>query len=872
MTANLAAGDDWPDYVQLEITSPSRPPTLFAKWKPATPHYRNLLARDALLNPGDIAALDHAVISWQAEALARAEAEAAAEEAGGSAPQFISVVAHTLAPNSEQTFPVEPAKFADFLRQKKPPQTFLKWDAKNALAILDVDWHDPQGRSRVTNADIEGIMRDLSPSPIFSHLTSNGFHAGYIALAGFDADELASAAAADVSRIPLVAQTRAGVEVIAKTRHWNSEHAGKSYPGPIWDSVPDASMRILAELGRAECSEAQRDEVLSEKGWRLGQRLPHEHCPHNPGHASGRDPVYVGPAGVYCHSCHSRGLPMVPWGVIRRQLGLANSSDTTARPIMDAVDHLTHYNHAAFLLEHFAPSVRQEWRSVLYRALLKRRHGPTDPRIPLAFVEAWPFVRGSYGWLHKDTLKDFLPKPSDHAFRTFSSACVVGTNKEGELVAVPSEPHTLAHASDGNVPGYFPIARLPPAPIWWRHRKPQMDRGILHLHPPRPPTGGLTYLPRGARMSLEGAEEVLARRFPGINLNYLALLFVARGFGEGSGNELPVIWATGDSGSGKTSTCFLMEEMWDHTPTDLAQYSESEEGKRKEAWGEAQKEGGFVIFDDFAKGAETSKGKSKLLGIMQWLLQMTAAGRNQYHRLWVGSVNVDVTTPILLTDLKMPAILAHNQQIGRRVVLVKLGAPVPSWASQGPIKGWWRKTPELRYAAESWYSEMVDEYFPPEEKTPPDTFVAIARDLGFATLAEAASEERVEIRDRLMRNLFYAVATTKINPAVERSNGRGYHMLSLQGKTPISKAAEELVYFEGETHASDEVYHRIMDEYQSRLTKILPLVCPAVLRIRPYKDQFVVRFEENFGPGKGFRVNADLIQPGFDIESLKPQE
>ena len=819
-----------------------------------------------------LAQLDQAAIAWQTQVQAQVEAESEGVKSRGGAPQIISVTAHTFEANSERTYPVEPAKFADFLRQPQPPATFLKWDAKEALAILDVDWHDPEQRAKVTDADLDGYMRDLSPAPLFSHRTSNGFHAGYIAVAGFTAEELASAAAADVSRLPLVANTRAGVEVITKTRHWNSDHGSKSYPGLLHDSVPDTSMRILAELGRSECSDEQRDEVLTEKGWQLGQRLPHEHCPHNPGHASGRDPVYIGPAGVYCHSCHSRGLPLVPWGKMRQRLGLSTPADMTARPIIDAVDAVTHYNHARFILEHFAKSFRPEWRAVLYRSLLKRRHGPDDPRIPLAFVEEWPYVRGTYGWLHKDTLKDFLPKPKSQAFSTFSSACRAVPDEDGMLVAKPSDPLTQTHAGDGNVPGYYPIIRLPPSPVWWQKRKPPTDRGALYLQPPRAPAGSLTYLSPESRMPLPEAEKKIEERFPGINMDYLALLFVARGFGEGSGGELPVIWATGDSGSGKTSTCYLMEDLWDHTPTDLAQYGASDEDKRKEAWGEAQQEGGFVIFDDFAKGAETSKGKSKLLSIAQWLLQVTAAGRNQYHRCHVGSVKVDVTTPILLTDLKTPSLFVHNQQIGRRVVMVNLGAPVPSWAAQGPIKGWWRKSPELRHVAESWYSGMVDAYFKEEERTPPDTFLSLARELGFGTLSEMASEERVEIRDRLMRNLFYAVASAKHNPTHDQSYGRGYHPLALQGKSALSRAMEELIYFEGETHASEEVFARIVDEYQSRLNKILPLACSTTLKISKYKDHFAIRFEETFGPKKGFRVNADLLRPDVSIESLKPTE
>ena len=54
-------------------------------------------------------------------------------------------------------------------------------------------------------------------------------------------------------------------------------------------------------------STTQRDEFLAQRGWHIGDRLPHSDCPIDPAHVShSPNPVAILDRGLYCHSCAGR--------------------------------------------------------------------------------------------------------------------------------------------------------------------------------------------------------------------------------------------------------------------------------------------------------------------------------------------------------------------------------------------------------------------------------------------------------------------------------------------------------------------------------------------------------------------------------------
>jgi hypothetical protein len=441
---------------------------------------------------------------------------------------------------------------------------------------------------------------------------------------------------------------------------------------------------------------------------------------------------------------------------------------------------------------------------------------------------------------------------------------------------VPSDPKIAMHAANGPLEGYYPIVPAPHAPIWWVHHK-RPDDGALHVAP-KLPRGArpLRYLPASKRLSFAESETRIGNRFPGLNAAYFRLLFVARGYAERGGGKLPMIWASGTTASGKSASCNAIESMWGRTPVDLARFGPDQEERRDKAWFAAQLRGGFATFDDFAKFQDSKRGRERMASLVEWLLRASSPSETEGWVLYDGSRMRRIVTPILLTDQDTPPIFMENKQLGRRIICADLGGTVPvHWHLLGPIDSWWKDDVEaapefdtplgyFRAAAESWYSHMTDAYFHADCTS---DFEAVARSLGFGTLDEQAQTEKRDNRDQLMRELFYGVCKAKPDAQAQKRSGKGYCEIKPNGNTPLARAAMDLIRLHGETHLSLEVMRRIKAEYDSGLENFIPAIGPISLEVDANGMDIYVRFRER-GRGYAKKVNAALLKPGVDLETL----
>lgn len=310
--ATLTAGDAWPR-LQIDLrTSDGVAVFQEGKWDPESNWWGGKLEREAFLAPHEVALLRDQANKWVSELC---EGLKQTEQVRDAPP--IALESWPTDGSGEKTaLEVQPDQFVDLLRGQAPHSTNLRWDDADRLAILDVDWH---GEKSPTTDDLDRLMREVSPSPFFVHRTRRGFHAGYLALEGFTARELASAAAALMAREPLVATLGGAAEVKSETRHFGATHGLRAapwrYPGQIEERVPDTHLRVLDELSHAQCSEDERAEIVARLGLTVGHRFDHRHCPLNPERSSAsQNPVVAGHNGIFCYSCESRGRGFISWG------------------------------------------------------------------------------------------------------------------------------------------------------------------------------------------------------------------------------------------------------------------------------------------------------------------------------------------------------------------------------------------------------------------------------------------------------------------------------------------------------------------------------------------------------------------------------
>ncbi len=864
--ATVAPADKgFPQTVHLILDGGGRSaPYIDAAWKPADPAARRRLERDlgGVLSLSVIEQLAAEIAAW-AERAAFNEAELQARQRefakrGGTAFKTIEMRARLMTQLASEgsVFPVDSVDgaLALFKRQGFAPETKLEWPKLNLqqLAVLDIDFHG-SSKPRPTTVELDHLGEDLSPSPyLWWRTQGGGIHAVYSIIPNdpYTAEELAVGAAAMVQIDPMVVRCGGTVEVIASTRHPLAMQKG-ILCGPIHEPGADAVFTCLQRFSAAGATQTEIDDIMEELGYTLGQRLDHGHCLIDPGHVSKSLPVLVGENGLFCYSCAGRdGNGMMSWDYVRQQHGRGvMRRNENGSPIRQAVSRFVHFNHAEYLIGAVAPELHVKFRKALYSALLKRQH-KNDHRIEMAFSD-FLFVRGKNEWMHADTL---LP-----VGRMLNTADVAVLPSVMELIKAKdgaddelTQKQTLitAHTNDGNLPGWTPIQPLRYIPLFSKFNTPATVEGSV-LCRARVSAKGVAYLPHDRRCTLAEAERRIENYFPGISLKYMKALLIAGGCAESGEGPVPILWANGPTGSGKTATIKIVLDMLGE---EFKQVSSATEDRLDQMFGEALTVSRYVLFDDFAKKPDD------YVRFQAFFTRLSREGFS-YHKLHHGLRTLPVNSSLILTDWKTPAAYVNQPQFSRRTHFIRIPSLSHPWDKKETLrlKSWWQKDDLLRNAAESFYSHVVDEYFP--EGDDQEFSVKMSR-LGVGRLQDEAGdllEERDILREHVY-DLIIGLCSSRPHDSTWKRIGRGYIDIPWREHGQVGAACTALVESLGDAKYNEDNLNHALEQFKLELNKMFPLVRQATLSIKSIASRTYIRLIQDGKDDDGtYRVNAELM-------------
>jgi hypothetical protein len=694
--------------VAIRVQKKSCLPYTNTSFKWGVPAERRHLAKDAGLIHDDVERLAAQLSEW----MVKIQAQRAKQDTPVESPVLeVMCRQKTQDASDGTTHSVKsPDEMVALLRcTTMPDYTHVEWSPKliSQCAVLDIDFH---AGSHPNHLELNCLMDQLSPAPRCAWIsTGMGLKAIYWPLAGepFTADELAAGAAAQMTIHPEVVAHMGTVEISTQTRHPGCMHLMKSGVtkrcGEVKTRTPTTTFEIMARLSAAGATDAEVTEASEKLDLRIGERLSHDRCVIDPEHrSSSPNPVMVSEKGLYCHSCQGRTDDgFRSWGSIRKMNGLELSTVPAAQPLVDAAKHLVHYNHADYLFEALLGEVPEQYRRMLYSALLKIHHGD-DMRIPSAFSD-FGFVRGPEGWLCAQTLR--LVKPlSRQGVACLPSAQFIAQTEEGPE-ARPDPLKVESYINVTRLEGWTPLVGAPFVPIYFQHNAEEAlhpTTGILRVTPRKTYSERrVSYVPPDKRLPLAECERRICEYLPGVNLNYLKALIILTGVGESGKGALPVLWAKGETGAGKTIHINLVCSMYGEPVTSLSGLNED---KLAEGVGEAHEQSRLLLFDD------PFKDPKKFAVLHRFWLQITNR-QLPFHKLYVGSVNATINGAIIIADRDDHGFFTNDKQFGRRCYRIHLRESVQDWQAMGrDAKTWWY-TPEMKEAADGLHSHIVDTFF-----------------------------------------------------------------------------------------------------------------------------------------------------------------
>jgi hypothetical protein len=842
----------FPRFVALRIEGGGMPPYTNQEWAPGLPSARKAVARDSNLDETSVAFLSEQAMQWVQQVTAEEESAASAAPVIANAPYGLI---HRLIsqPASEGTaYGVStPEEVVQLLKRGGfQPNTVLEWGKENLdrLAILDLDFHDVT-KPKPTQQELEFLGEDLSPAPwCWWRTHGGGLKALYAPIphAPYTAIELAAGAAAQCLTTPFVVTCGGTAELIARTRHPMATHNGRSC-GPVRETCPTDRFIILQRFSAAGATEEEIADLMEDQGLVLGQRLDHSFCIIDPDHPSKSPPVIVGENGLYCHSCSGRGLGgFMSWGSIRKRFGMAPSlADSEVAPIMTAVKHLVHFKHVDYLMDVYAPELPSQYRPVLYSALLKNQHntnGIADPRIAGVFNE-FGFVRGYGEWLHAATLMP-LTRPLNQAdVAVLPSTRVLDADGE----QIPSQTRISKYTNNGSLDGWTPIQPARFVPIFGHYNTPMTkDHAVLcKPHVVEGRKQRVSYLPLEKRLSRDLVEQRITEYFPGISFTYMAALIIAMGCAESGMGPVPILWATGPTGAAKTTTASIVLSMFGEEFQNL---SEVKEDRLDQLFGESLDMARLVLFDDFAKEPEDYKR------LHTFFIRINRSGHS-YHKLHFGMRTMPVNSAVLLTDWRKPEFFVNESQFGRRVHMIHLDQLPVSWEKlKRRVEGWWTRTEEMREAAESFFSYIVDDFFPDGDS---ESFSDKMARLDVPRVVDernAMGEERVGILDLVYDLVSSIVMSTPMSPVDERRIGRGCREIGWSSEQAIGKACTSLIATLGNVKLNAENLNHVLDPFKADLQRMFDLRERSTFHIKEHGSKTFIRIIQD-----GVTANSDKL-------------
>lgn len=660
-----------------------------------------------------------------------------------------------------------------------PTEPVIEWDGTSQLAVVDLDYHNRDVDRRPDHNHLELLARLVRPRPaMFWYTHGRGLRLVYAAREGFAADELVACAILGLRSL----EPGAGAEILDHTRHPGYVRPGYSPTGPVTTGLTDVDMIALARLlGRDVDEEAVR-EWLAEQGLEVGCKYSHDRCPADPQRLSHGEPVYVGDAGVYCHTCTAGGVTLgsrkpgwfpyaalVPGGFAPR--------------LRSAAVHFCHWEHAQHLMV-ADTGLSGQLAECCFRGLLKLIHGPHDPRVAEVFRRGRGLVRMDGYWATDDLARAHSRDGLTERLARLPAVLRPDPGSGDNPLVVDSERLGIFRGVDDLTKYGYP--RLQPARgISLAHQlRPNLDNSVVHaivpsdaLRDERLAQFRPRYLTVKKRMSMIEAQQIICTSFPGISIEYLKLLIAGRGFTEVGAGQQPMIAVDGPSGSGKSTTVAVAATILGDNYRAVAWNPNAEYFHQKLY--EASTSAGLVCSDEIIKLAKSKNGD--VLSGLNSLLTFTQGCL--VRKLYTGPVLVRYVPVIVITDIAFPREVILDQQIGRRFIYVHLDRRVEWQRSAKNISNWRALSRENAAAADAFLSTVIDEYFSDDDLP---VFEEIAANLGFQTLSHA-SEVCVDSRADLIALYRACCDAAAVAATGSTWKGRGWKLIKRTGADPLSQ-------------------------------------------------------------------------------------
>ncbi|MFO0931037.1 MAG: hypothetical protein U0736_29065 [Gemmataceae bacterium] len=520
------------------------------------------------------------------------------------------------------------------------------------------------------------------------------------------------------------------------------------------------------------------EDWLAARGLERGRRYPHESCPIDPHAGSHGDPVVVLDGGVFCHHCNADGDGFRPWHRLLPAMGVS---------VLEVlVRNFAHWPHAAIIIEQLL-GLQGKLARLAYSSALKAYHGADDPRIPSVFTAGKDMIRQVGRWTTEDGAETY-PRGINAIIRRLPAVQYKVQTADGPAVGISDEKVERFSKTpvDLGPYGYPPVLVIPGVRVYSQHNAidGKFTRAVPAADYRHRPDIAPRYLESAQRMPLDEAWGVLESVFPGLRRDYLQLCLAAAGCSEVSRGQPYYVLATGPSGSAKSTTPRLAAGILGVQPRSIA-WTPSPE-RWHQALAEAADVTSLVTCNEYLKLA-MRHGMTAKQALDPFLeLEVGVAA----HRLYVGPVPIARLPGLVVTDVRAPADLADDRQIGRRFVYAHLSSRV-EWNGPCQAAGF-GDAARLRFggsqlvaAANAILSDLIDVYF-----SWPQSLAQIARQLGFPLLENA--ELGGGTQDLL--DLFAAVCAAQPPLAADanRFSGAGWKVITRGSENDLARAWEKV--------------------------------------------------------------------------------
>jgi hypothetical protein len=640
-------------------------------------------------------------------------------------------------------------------------QPVCEWDDPR-LCNLDLDQHFLPLAERPTASWWESRATICVPRPVawnYSH--GRGAHFYYVARDGYEAGELAAAAALWW----LSHDSSVKSEIISRTRLPDYSRPDGQVAGPVQECVGTTDISTIARwlTGGGEATQEEIDGWLQAHDMEIGKRYPHDKCPLGWKVHGDRSPVVVSEQGIYCHSCASVGgnrTGFRSWPVLLNK-GIVNN-------VANLVKHKGHWAHARLVLMHQYSHLHEALLQRLYRAAIRLVH-PDYNANPI-FIDR-DLIRIDGAWWSADGRTLYRVAFLKHALGDLPTC--IRSDGSPDLVRLDM----LMQGGNLARTGYPNITLVRGCKIHGQHLPYDNDQIVAVTQTEVLQTASREHLPRYLThnewpMSIDAAWQTVENYFPGVHRPYLELLLAARGVAEASRTSIPpIILVTGPTASGKSAGVQLAAAIAGDHATEVIHSGNTE--RLRQNIKEGLNTGTFICLNEVLKNAKLSRAGLNPREALDPILSLTK--HSSSHVLYVGPRSLGVLPALVLTDTTCPSEVHDDQQLARRIIHVTLQHRVfwqeslTEHAGGRGIDQFRLFSVEAAQAANVILSHLIDRYF-----SEPHTFEEIARDIGFSTLEKSDDFEDMGVKLHRLFDLVCADTTSLPEVDARRLGGRGW--------------------------------------------------------------------------------------------------